>query len=191
MPSKINEDQNRWRPTVSRIQEMKGGKYAKVLSKIQVSALFHKRDIRRIWFTWVSSLYGDAVLDGHQTWRPVPTETLVIELRCESVNSTLKELINIKESREARGRPIKCQGGKAERNEVDCVTGEGGFQHWLYVILEGEMYLIPFWFLVNLNSVSGFKKDLLGFKWGCCCCLKRVANVAQVPCSPHFTLLHV
>ena len=85
------------------------------------------------------------MLDEHKTWRPEPTDTPVTELRCESVNSTLKELINIKESREARGRPIKCQGGKAERNEVDCVTGEGGFQHWLYVILEGEMYLIPFW----------------------------------------------
>ena len=116
MPSKINENQNRWRPTVSRIQEMKGGKYAKVLAKIQVSALFHMRDIRRIWFTWIyRALYGDTVLDGHQTWRPKPTETPVTELRRESVSSTLKELINIKESREARGRPIKCQGWEGGR----------------------------------------------------------------------------
>ena len=119
MPSKVNENQNRWRLTVSRIQEMKGGKYAKVLAKIQVSALFHMRDIRRIWFTWIyraRALYGDAVLDdGQQTWRPVPTETPVTELRCENVNSTLKELINIKESREARERPIKFQGWEGGR----------------------------------------------------------------------------
>ena len=30
----------------SRIWEMKGGKYAKILAKIQVSAIFHMRDIR-------------------------------------------------------------------------------------------------------------------------------------------------
>ena len=72
------------------------------------------RDIRRILFTLIyRALYGDDMLDGHKTWRPETTETPVTELRCESVNSTLKELINIKESREARGRPIKCQGGKA------------------------------------------------------------------------------
>ena len=30
------------------------------------------------------------------TWRPEPTETSVTELRYDSVNSTLKELINVK-----------------------------------------------------------------------------------------------
>ena len=55
------------------------------------------------------------MLDGHKTWRPEPTDTPVTELRCESVNSTLKELINIKESREARGRPIKCPGWEGGR----------------------------------------------------------------------------
>ena len=30
--------------------------------------------------------------------------------------------------------------GRRERNGVNCVTGDGGFQHWL-LILEGEMYL--------------------------------------------------
>jgi len=54
-------------------------------------------------------------VQGHQTWRPEPTETPVTELRRESVNSTLKELINIKESREARGRPIECQGWEGGR----------------------------------------------------------------------------
>ena len=57
-------------------------------------------------------------------------------------------MFGIKESREARGGGggQKMPGmGRRERNEVNCVTGEGGFQHWLYIILEGEMYLIPFW----------------------------------------------
>ena len=32
---------------MSRIWEMKGGKYAKTLAKIQVRGIFHIRDIRR------------------------------------------------------------------------------------------------------------------------------------------------
>ena len=70
------------------------------------------------------------------------------------MNSTLKELINIKESREARGKPIKCQRLEGGR-EVNCVTGEGGFQNWLYIILEAGMYLIPFgWSKFELSALA-------------------------------------
>ena len=43
--------------------------------------------------------------------------------------------------------------------------------------------------VVAVAQCSGLKKALLGFKWGCCF-YRRVANVAQVPCSLHLTLLH-
>ena len=43
--------------------------------------------------------------------------------------------------------------------------------------------------VVAVAQCSGLKKAPLGFKWGCCF-NRRVANVAQVPCSLHLTLLH-
>ena len=49
-PTKIDriKSQNRYIQQIkSRILEMKGGKYAKILAKIQVRAIFHMRDIRR------------------------------------------------------------------------------------------------------------------------------------------------
>ena len=42
---------------------MKEGKYTKALAKIQVGAIFHVREIRRIFFTYIyRALYGDAML---------------------------------------------------------------------------------------------------------------------------------
>ena len=42
---------------------MKEGKYTKALDKIQVCAIFHAREIRRIFFTYIyRPLYGDAML---------------------------------------------------------------------------------------------------------------------------------
>ena len=78
---------------------MKEGKYTKALAKIQVGAIFHVREIRGIFFTYIyRALYGDAMLvpirmvtnmaDGNQ-------QTCVTELCYLRVNLSLEELINI------------------------------------------------------------------------------------------------
>ena len=65
---------------MSRIWEMKGGKYAKTLAKIQVRGIFHIRDIGRKIYR---DLHGEAMLvpiwmssnmaDGHQQRHLLPS----------------------------------------------------------------------------------------------------------------------
>ena len=85
----------------SRIWEMKGGKYAKTLAKIQVRGIFNIRDIGRNvlpkfidWFVW--RRHARAHPDEHQHGGRKPTETSVIEFCYKSVNLFFEELINIK-----------------------------------------------------------------------------------------------
>ena len=85
----------------SRIWEMKGGWYRKTLAKIQVSLIFHTRNILRNClpkiierFLW--RRHVGAHLDGHQHGHRKLTETSVTEFCYERVNSSLKERINIK-----------------------------------------------------------------------------------------------
>ena len=85
----------------SRIWEMKWGWYRKTLTKIQVSMIFHKRNILRNClpkiierFLWRRHVC--AHLDGHQNGHRKLTETSVTEFFYERGNSSLKELINIK-----------------------------------------------------------------------------------------------
>ena len=52
---------------------MKEGKYAKALAKIQVGAIFHAQEIRRIFLTYIyRALYGypGAHPGWSLTWRP-------------------------------------------------------------------------------------------------------------------------
>ena len=85
----------------SRIWEMKWGWYRKTLAKIQVSTIFHTRNILRNClpkiierFLW--RRHVGAHPDGHQHGHWKLTETSVTEFCYERVNSFLKELINIK-----------------------------------------------------------------------------------------------
>ena len=85
----------------SRIWEMKWGWYRKTLAKIQVSMIFHKRNILRNClpkiierFLW--RRHVGAHLDGHQHGHRKLTETSVTDFCYERVNSSLKERMNIK-----------------------------------------------------------------------------------------------
>ena len=85
---------------MSRIWEMKGGKYAKTLAKIQVRGIFRIRDIRKNilpkFIEICMKTPSGAQLDELQHGGRTPTETSVTEFSCKSVNLFLEELINIK-----------------------------------------------------------------------------------------------
>ena len=71
---------------------MKGFTYAKTIAKIQASAIFHIRDIRR--FVWIR--HAGAHPDGHEHGGRKSIEISVTEFCNESENLSLEELINIK-----------------------------------------------------------------------------------------------
>ena len=73
---------------------MKGSKYAKTLTKIQVRGIFLIRDIGRNVFTKLIEICMET--DEHQRGGRKPTETSVTEFCYKSVNSFFEKLINIK-----------------------------------------------------------------------------------------------
>ena len=84
----------------SRILEMKGGKYAKTLAKIQIKGIFRIRDIRRNVLP-----YFIEICIGPTGWAPAwrfqhggrkPTETSVTQFCYKRGNSFFENLINIK-----------------------------------------------------------------------------------------------
>ena len=78
---------------------MKGGKYTKILAKIQVRRIFRTRDIGRNVLPKIIKICGDAMLVP--TWMGTnmadrsPKKTSVAEFWYKSVNLFLEELINI------------------------------------------------------------------------------------------------
>ena len=84
----------------SGIWEMKGGKYTKILAKIQVRGIFRIRDVRRNVYPnlqrFVWRRHAGAHLDGHQHGGRKPTKTSVTEFWYKRVYLFLEELINIK-----------------------------------------------------------------------------------------------
>ena len=59
-------------------------------------------------------------------WPPMESVKHIVSI-CSTRNTCVAE------PREARGRKARKMSGMAgpERIRVNCVTGEGGFQHWL------------------------------------------------------------
>ena len=79
---------------------MKEDKYLKSLSKDQVCAIVHMRDIRKNVFPKFIKLRMETPclcpFQGHKYGRRKPTETSVFEFSYLCVNSSLEELIQIK-----------------------------------------------------------------------------------------------
>ena len=78
---------------------MKESKYAGILAKIQVGAIFHLRYARRNAFYLTELCMGTPCQfpsEWHQQGGRKPTETSVTKVFYESVISSSEELINIK-----------------------------------------------------------------------------------------------
>ena len=93
-------DENRVIDKVQNLRKEKKRKYAKTLAKIQVTAIFLKRDMRGnvlpkfIDIVW--RRHAGIHLNGHQHRGRKSTKTSVTEFCCKSVNLFLEELKNNK-----------------------------------------------------------------------------------------------
>ena len=85
----------------SRIWEMRGGKYAKTLTKIQASAIFHMWDIWKNDLPKFTDLYMKTPCcchpDEHQHGGRKPTERSFTGFCYENVNSSFGEIIIIED----------------------------------------------------------------------------------------------
>ena len=79
---------------------MKGGKYTKILAKIQVRGIFRIRDVRKNDLPKFIEICMETPCwchpDEHQHGGRKPTETSVTEFCYKSVNLFFEKLINIK-----------------------------------------------------------------------------------------------